>query len=51
MESPRSIDKESKPIIACVEGKEFALADVIKMEQAGISYPFKIQLADSLTSM
>jgi len=36
VEALKSIDYKGKPIIACVAGKEFALADVIKMEKAGI---------------
>jgi len=36
VEALKSIEYRGKPIIACVAGKEFALADVIKMEKAGI---------------
>ena len=32
----KSIDYKGKPIIACVAGKKFALADVVKMEKASI---------------
>jgi len=33
----RPLDCWGKPIIACVTGKEFALADATLMETAGIS--------------
>ncbi|HPT38219.1 MAG TPA: acetate--CoA ligase family protein [Methanothrix sp.] len=48
----KSIDYKGKPIIACVAGKEFAMPDVIKMENAGIpvlSTPE--QVADALGIM
>lgn len=32
----KNIDYKGRPIIACVAGKEFAMPDVIKMENAGI---------------
>ena len=48
----KSINYKGKPIIACVAGKEFAMPDVIKMENAGIpvvSTPE--QVADALGIM
>lgn len=48
----KKIDYKGKPIIACVAGKEFAMPDVIKMENAGIpvlSTPE--QVADALAIM
>jgi len=48
----KAIDYRGKPIIACVAGKEFAMPDVIKMENAGIpvlSTPE--QVADALAIM
>ncbi|MCU0637478.1 MAG: acetate--CoA ligase family protein [Methanothrix sp.] len=52
VETLKSIDYRGKPIIACVAGKEFAMPDVIKMENAGIpvlSTPE--QVADALAIM
>ncbi|MGV8175092.1 MAG: acetate--CoA ligase family protein [Methanothrix sp.] len=52
VDSLKSIDYKGKPIIACVAGKEFAMPDVIKMENAGIpvlSTPE--QVADALAIM
>jgi acetate---CoA ligase (ADP-forming) len=48
----KAIDYRGKPIIACVAGKEFAMPDVIEMENAGIpvlSTPE--QVADALAIM
>lgn len=52
VEALKSIDNRDKPIITCVAGKEFALADVIKMEIAGISVfsAYSRQVADALVS-
>ena len=52
VDSLKSINYKGKPIIACVAGKEFAMPDVIKMENAGIpvvSTPE--QVADALGIM
>jgi acyl-CoA synthetase (NDP forming) len=52
VEALKSIDYRGKPIIACVTGKEFAMPDVIRMENAGIlvlSTPE--QVADALAIM
>jgi len=48
----KKIDYKGKPIIACVAGKEFAQADVIKMENAGIPvFGTPEQVADALGIM
>ena len=48
----KKIDYQGKPIIACVAGKEFAQADVIKMEKAGIPvFGTPEQVADALGIM
>jgi len=48
----KSIDYKGKPIIACVAGKEFALADVIKMEKAGVPvFSTPEEVADALAIM
>ena len=48
----KKIDYKGKPIIACVAGKEFAEADVIKMEKAGIPvFGTPEQVADALGIM
>lgn len=48
----KKIDYQGKPIIACVAGKEFAQADVIKMEKAGIPvFATPEQVADALGIM
>ncbi|MCX6673292.1 MAG: acetate--CoA ligase family protein [Methanothrix sp.] len=48
----QKIDYQGKPIIACVAGKEFAEADVIKMEKAGIPvFATPEQVADALGIM
>ena len=48
----KKIDYKGKPIIACVAGKEFAQADVIKMEKAGIPvFGTPEQVADALGIM
>lgn len=49
----RPLDCWGKPIIACVTGKEFALADATLMETAGISV-FSVrrkQVVDALAIM
>ena len=52
VDSLKSIDYKGKPIIACVAGKEFALADVIKMEKAGIPvFSTPEEVADALAIM
>ncbi len=52
VDSLKSIDYKGKPIIACVAGKEFALADAIKMEKAGIPvFSTPEQVADALAIM
>ena len=52
VDSLKSIDYRGKPIIACVAGKEFALADVIKMEKAGIPvFSTPEEVADALAIM
>jgi acyl-CoA synthetase (NDP forming) len=46
------IDYKGKPIMACVAGKEFALEDVIKLENAGIPvYQTPEQCADAISVM
>lgn len=48
----KKIDYRGKPIIACVAGKEFAQADVIKLEKAGIPvFSTPEQVADALGIM
>jgi acetate---CoA ligase (ADP-forming) len=48
----KSVDYKGKPIIACVAGKEFAIPDVIKMENANILIPSNPeQVADALAIM
>jgi acetate---CoA ligase (ADP-forming) len=48
----KRIDYKGKPIIACVAGKEFAQADVIRMEKAGIPvFGTPEQVADALAIM
>jgi acyl-CoA synthetase (NDP forming) len=48
----KKIDYRGKPIIACVAGKEFAQADVIKMEKAGTPvFGTPEQVADALGIM
>ncbi len=52
VEALRSINYKGKPIIACVAGKEFAMADVIKMEKAGIPvFSTPEEVADALAIM
>ncbi len=52
VDSLKSIDYKGKPIIACVAGKEFALADVIKMEKAAIPvFSTPEEVADALAIM
>ena len=52
VDSLKSIDYKGKPIIACVAGKEFALADVIKMEKAGIPvFSTPEEVSDALAIM
>mgnify|MGYP002475641111 FL=1 len=52
VDSLKSIDYKGKSIIACVAGKEFALADVIKMEKAGIPvFSTPEEVADALAIM
>ena len=52
VDSLKSVDYKGKPIIACVAGKEFALADVIKMEKAGIPvFSTPEEVADALAIM
>ena len=46
------IDYKGRPIVACVAGKEFAIDDVIKMENAGIPvYSTPEQCADAISVM
>jgi len=46
------IDYKGKPVMACVAGKEFAIDDVIKMEDAGIPvYQTPEQCADAIAVM
>jgi len=46
------IDYRGKPIMVCVAGKEFAMDDVIKMENAGIPvYQTPEQCADAISVM
>jgi len=52
VEALRSINYRGKPIIACVAGKEFAMADVISMEKAGIPvFSTPEEVADALAIM
>jgi acyl-CoA synthetase (NDP forming) len=52
IEALKSIDFRGKPVIACVAGKEFALNDVIKMEQAGLPvFSTPEECADALAVM
>ena len=53
VEALKSIDHRGKLIIACVIGKEFALADVIKMEKASIPVfsTHRNRVADTLAIM
>jgi len=47
-----NIDYKGKPVMACVAGKEFAIDDVIKMENAGIPvYQTPEQCADAIAVM
>ncbi|MDD1758755.1 MAG: acetate--CoA ligase family protein [Methanotrichaceae archaeon] len=52
IEALKRIDFRGKPVIACVAGKEFALNDVIKMEQAGLPvFSTPEECADALAVM
>jgi acyl-CoA synthetase (NDP forming) len=52
VEALKSINYRGKPIIACVAGKEFAMHDVKKMENAGIPvFSTPEQVADALGIM
>ncbi|MDD1757289.1 MAG: acyl-CoA synthetase, partial [Methanotrichaceae archaeon] len=52
IEALKGIDFRGKPVVACVAGKEFALNDVIKMEQAGLPvFSTPEECADALAVM